>query len=288
LAAPVTDPRTPTVNRSENRVPSKLGPRAELLVILALIWTAFAAYALLPMPLRIFGHELRKSEIADYLEPHGIATAEAEPMPARSPELAPPASGDPQATRAVDESPQRILILGDSMIDGLLPRLADYAVENGHTVRAVIWYGSRTIDWGRGTRLKEMLTAYRPTFVIVALGSSELYAHGVEKRSGAVQRMLEAIKPRKLVWIGPPNWTTDTGINALLEREVGADRYFRSADLTFERKKDGIHPTLASSERWMDAVARWIVDKSGVAIRLAPPTKTGTPRPSARVFPPPT
>jgi lysophospholipase L1-like esterase len=247
-------------------------------------------YALSPVSLRVFGHELRKSEIADYLDPSGIPTAEAEPMPARSPQIAPApsASSDPTSARVIDGSPQKILILGDSMIDGLLPRLGDYAVENGHTVRAVIWYGSRTIDWGRGTRLMEMLTAYRPTFVIVALGSSELYSRDVEKRAAAVERMLDAIKPRKLVWIGPPNWTTDTGINALLAREVGPDRYFRSADLTFERKKDGIHPTLASSERWLDAVARWIVDTSGVPIRLAPPTKTGTPRPSARVFPPPT
>jgi hypothetical protein len=165
--------------------------------------------------------------------------------------------------------------------------LADYAVENGHTVRAVIWYGSRTVDWGRGTRLTEMLNAYRPTFVIVALGSSELFVPHLEKRALAVRRMLKTIEPRKLVWIGPPNWKPDQGIGAMLENEVGAERYFRSADLTFERRKDGIHPTLASSERWMDAVVQWIGDKSSVPIQLAPPTKIGTPRPSARVFAPP-
>lgn len=271
----------------------RLGPRAELLVILAVIWAALAAYGLWPGSVRVLGHELRKSEVGDYVLPRAAPPPIAQPerFPAGPAFQATPAasgsSGAP-AERAIDPNPQRILILGDSMIDGLLQRLADYAVENGHSVRAVIWYGSRTIDWGYGTRLNEMLVAYRPTFVIVALGSSELSARNVDKRAPAVERMLAAIEPRKLVWIGPPNWTTDTGINALLERELGSDRYFRSADLSFERKKDGIHPTLAASVHWMDAVAHWITDKSRVPIRLSPPTKTGTPRPGARVFPPPT
>jgi lysophospholipase L1-like esterase len=187
----------------------------------------------------------------------------------------------------VDESPQRILILGDSMIDGLLPPLADYAVENGHSVNAVIWYGSRTIDWARGSRLSDALRDYRPTFVIFVVGSSELTTRDVEKRASAVKTMLKLVGDRKLVWIGPPNWRRDTGLGALLEREVGAGRYFRSLELSFERKRDGIHPTLASSKRWMDAVAEWITGRSAVPIRMALPQKTGTPRPNARVFAPP-
>lgn len=283
-----TGDETPTAISRFRR--SCLGPRGELLAILAMVWAVLVLYAFAPAPLRILGHELRKCEIAEYFAGHETSTLRAEPeaLRARSGGAASPSSAETPPPRPLDETPQRILILGDSMIDGLLPRLADYAAENGHSVYAVIWYGSRTIDWGRGARLSEMLTAYRPTFVIVVLGSSELYARNVDKRASAVERMLATIAPRKLVWIGPPNWTTDTGINALLEQEVGRERYFRSSDLTFERKKDHIHPTLASSERWMDAVARWIVDESGVPIRLAVPTKTGAPRPSARVFPPPT
>jgi hypothetical protein len=194
----------------------------------------------------------------------------------------------PSASAAApDTSPQRILMVGDSMLDGLLPRLADYAVENGHSVKAVIWYGSRTIDWARTTRLKDALRDFRPTYVILAVGSSELTIPYIEKRAPAVQQILRDIGERKLIWIGPPNWRADTGIGAMLEREVGTKRYFRSLDLRFERKKDGIHPTLEASRKWMDAVAAWIVTSSDAPILLNLPHKTGSPRPAARVFPPP-
>jgi len=254
------------------------------------LWAALAAYALSPRPLTLFGHPLKQAELAEWAERPPTVSA-----PFLASTQAVGAEGGPAqpeaevraAPRNVDPTPQRILILGDSMIDGLLPRLTDYSAENGHSVSAVIWYGSRTIDWAKGTRLREMLTAHQPTFVIVALGSSELKVRDVEKRGVAVARILELMGPRKILWIGPPNWTTDTGINALLERILGEGRFFRSAEMHFERKKDGIHPTLAASERWMDAVARFIVEKSTVPIRLAPPVTTGRPRPRVRVFSPP-
>jgi hypothetical protein len=136
--------------------------------------------------------------------------------------------------------------------------------------------------------LSDALRDYRPTFVIVVVGSSELTTRDVEKRASAVEAMLKAVGERKLIWVGPPNWRTDTGIGALLEREVGTERYFRSADLSFERNRDGVHPTLASAKRWMDAIADWNVKQSGVPIRFDVPQKTSTPRPSVRVFAPPT
>ncbi len=259
--------------------------------ILALAWAGLFAVAAFPGGARLFGHELARSEIAElwaapeiHAEPLGSAVARAS---APSWFSATPAA-EPSARPVVDPAAQRILILGDSMIEGLLPRLADYAAENGHSVNAVIWYGSRTIDWAHGSRLTDALRDYRPTFVIVVVGSSELTTRDIEKRASAVEAMLKAIGERKLMWVGPPNWRTDTGIGALLEREVGTERYFRSADLTFERNRDGVHPTLASAKRWMDAIADWNVKQSGVPIRFDVPQKTGTPRPSVRVFAPPT
>ena len=44
----------------------------------------------------------------------------------------------------VDTLPQRILFVGDSMLEGLSPRLAAYAKHNGHELYSVIWYGSTT------------------------------------------------------------------------------------------------------------------------------------------------
>jgi lysophospholipase L1-like esterase len=266
--------------------PFVLRPALELLLVLALIWGGLLALSTVPPGTRVLGLELAASDLsrlwaAPEIRPELPSRTRVDSAPhflstAAAPTAAP-----------VDESPQRILILGDSMIDGLLPPLADYAAENGHSVSAVIWYGSRTIDWARGTRLTDALRDYRPTFVIFVVGSSELTTRDVEKRATAVRTMLKLVGERKWIWVGPPNWRTDTGLGALLEREVGAGRYFRSLDLSFERKRDGIHPTLAASRRWMDAVAEWVRLRSAVPIRLAVPQKTGTPRPNARVFAPP-
>jgi hypothetical protein len=122
---------------------------------------------------------------------------------------------------------------------------------------------------------------------MVVLGSSELRVREVDKREALVEQMLRAIGARKLVWIGPPNWTRDTGINALIQRCVGKGRFFRSAELSFERKRDGVHPTLTSSKHWMDVAAKWIVESSDVPIKLSTPVTSGAPRPKVKVFAPP-
>ena len=268
-----------------------LRPAFELLLILALVWGGILGLAAAPRGVRLFGHPLVQSELAALWTPLEIRAEPAAEASAQAPAprwfSALPAA-EQRERPALDPAPQRILILGDSMIEGLLPRLADYAVQNGHSVNAVIWYGSRTIDWARGSRLSDALRDYRPTFVVFVVGSSELTTREVEKRASAVQQMLKLVGDRKLIWIGPPNWRADTGIGALLEREVGPGRYFRSLDLSFERNRDGVHPTLASAKRWLDAVADWTVNRSAVPIRLDSPQKTGTPRPSVRVFAPPT
>lgn len=262
----------------------------ELLLLLAVLWLVLTGYAFAKQPIHVLGHAFAQSEIAEYLRSPrqaasaAVASGAHEQLPLQSA----PSAATASRQRPIDPAPQRILILGDSMIEGLLPRLADYAVENQHSVNAVIWYGSRTINWARGARLAEAMAAYRPTFVVVVVGSSELHVNNVEKRAAAIEQMLRTIGDRQLIWIGPPNWTKDTGINDVIERTVGSARYFRSAQLSFERKRDGIHPTLASSQVWMDAVARWIETESASPIKLDPPKKTGTPRPNVRVFPPPT
>ncbi len=259
-------------------------------MIWALIGSLLLLHGLLPEPLRIFGHELARGESAQLF---ASAPDSAESAPARTPIAANAAAEKaadpsvPPARQAPDPEPQRILILGDSMIEGLLPRLADYGAHNGHSVDAVIWYGSRTSDWGRGSRLSEILRSSRPTFVFVVVGSSELRVQNVEKRTAVIERMLRDFGDAKLIWVGPPNWTKDTGINALIERLVGSGRFFRSAELEFERKKDGIHPTLRSSQRWMDAVARFVVEQSSVPIRFETPAKVAAARPRVRVYPPP-
>ena len=44
----------------------------------------------------------------------------------------------------LDTAAKNILFIGDSMLEGLSPRMAAYAKKNGHTLTSVIWYSSST------------------------------------------------------------------------------------------------------------------------------------------------
>ena len=42
----------------------------------------------------------------------------------------------------------RILLFGDDLVEGLAPRLYNYARSNGHDMHTTIWMGSTTKTWG--------------------------------------------------------------------------------------------------------------------------------------------
>ena len=64
-----------------------------------------------------------------------------------------------------DTAAQNILIIGDSMLEGLNPRLAAYADKNGHTIHSVIWYSSTTKYFGESDTLKYFIRKYNPSFI---------------------------------------------------------------------------------------------------------------------------
>ncbi len=182
-----------------------------------------------------------------------------------------------------ERRPERILVIGDSMVEVLAPTLAAYAIENGHTFVPAIWYGSTTAAWARSPKLDSLLREIDPTVVLVVLGSSELTSRNIDSRGPFVRTIIDRIGSRKVGWIGPPNWRADSGINDLLAREVGADRFFRSADLELTRKRDGIHPDADGGRAWMHAIADWLSHESACALAMQPPSRSAK-APPARVL----
>ena len=59
------------------------------------------------------------------------------------------------------------------MVEGLSRRLGDYAGENGHKLYTVIWYSSTTERWGTTQTLEHFIAEYKPTYVLICLGSNE-------------------------------------------------------------------------------------------------------------------
>lgn len=157
-----------------------------------------------------------------------------------------------------DSASQVIFIFGDSMTFNLALRLAQYAKQNGHTIHSVNWDSSNTKIWAEHDTLSHYIQKFHPTQIFISLGSNELYLKKPDVRRPEVRKILSVIDTIPYVWIGPPNWKEDSGINDMIESECKPGSFFRSAGMEFKRKKDGIHPTKESSALWVDSIMRWI------------------------------
>lgn len=144
------------------------------------------------------------------------------------------------------------------MLEELSHRLDDYAVANGHTLQTVVWYGSTTEKWGMTQTLRHLIAEYKPTYLWVCLGGNELFVRDLEERDAYIKLLLAQAGDLPMVWIGPPCWKSDTGINDLIRRNVGDGSFFDSSQLTLKRKKDGRHPTHQAAADWGDQVAAWM------------------------------
>jgi hypothetical protein len=181
----------------------------------------------------------------------------------------------PKGWRApIDTTAKTILFIGDSMLEGLAPRLAAYCDKSGHKLIEVIWYSSSTLCWGETARLTELIKTYHPNYIMVCLGANELYVPDIKRaRRPHLKKMLAEIGDIPYLWIGPPNWVEDTGINDLLAQEVDEGCFYLSAKDHFERSRDGAHPTRASAQKWMDRVIKWMATHAAYPIKLNAPSQ---------------
>lgn len=172
--------------------------------------------------------------------------------------------------------PQTFLFIGDSMLEGLYPRLAAYAKENGHKVYTVIWYSSTSEIWGETEKLKEYIAEFNPTYIFICLGANELFVKDIkEKRDKFVKNIITQIGDLPYLWIGPPNWKPDTGINELIESNTPEGYFFLSNGMQFDRLRDGAHPTRKSAIEWMDSILRWMPEKcANPVVNMKIPTES--------------
>lgn len=173
-----------------------------------------------------------------------------------------------------DSTEQSILLTGDSMVEGLFFPFREYCKFNHHKFKALPVYSSSTESLAKSDTLDKLIDLYKPTYIILALGSNELFIRDIKKnRDQYVKQILKKIGTIKYVWIGPPNWKKDTGINDMIGDNVPPDQFFISKDLQFDRARDGAHPTRAASRIWADTITKWIMKKSRYPILLNKPPK---------------
>lgn len=252
-----------------------------LVLLLALTFGILTWYSFYGNTFNLFGIEIETTDIAKALR--GSQEQKIQPFDSLYTDTA----AVQQETTKMDSSSQRILLIGESMLEGLMLRLYDYTQYNNHKLDVVIWYSSTTKWFGESDTLRYYLNKYNPSYVMLVLGSNELFIRDIiERRDKYVKNILREIGGRKFVWIGPPNWTDDTGINELIKKNVGKERYFASKELEYERHSDGAHPTRKSAAKWMDSITTWIMEESRYPILLEEPDTTYKGKPNTTLLQP--
>jgi hypothetical protein len=108
--------------------------------------------------------------------------------------------------------------------------------------------------------------------VFVALGANELFVRDVKKhREKYVKNLIEQLGDVEYLWIGPPNWKEDTGINDLIRSYTPRGKFFLSKEMHFDRASDRMHPTRKAAAKWFDSIARWMPEYSTHPIKLEEP-----------------
>lgn len=167
---------------------------------------------------------------------------------------------------------ERVLLIGDSQLEGLRNPVYKYCNLNHHDlVASILWYGSSTKTWGETDTLSYFLKKYKPTYLFIAIGLNELFVNDMENRRGYIQSILASVKKAgvRYFWIGPAAWKKDKGITSLLAEMNGA-LFYPSHNLKLERAKDKMHPSKKGARIWMDSVATYVssLGKYGLDLRI--------------------
>jgi hypothetical protein len=161
------------------------------------------------------------------------------------------------------EGVERVLLLGDSQLEGLRSPVSAYCDANGHVlVATIIYYGSSTKQWGSSDTLDYYLDLYKPSVVVFAIGLNELFVNDFEQRAVCMRNIIKSFNAHNVrySWIGPAAWTKDKGIISVMQKEVGS-HFFASHELQLERSADGRHPSKSAAKLWFDQVALSLTEK---------------------------
>jgi hypothetical protein len=137
---------------------------------------------------------------------------------------------------------------------------------------------SFTTTWSG--KIENVIANTQPDLVIINLGANEVANIDPPAHAPAVRHIVAAIKGRPCVWVSPPSWRKDTGIQDVIRQNSAPCRYFDSDKLVTEpipRQKDHIHPTDEGGAIWADAFWSWLQAERAP---LDPAEASQTPRPS--------
>lgn len=156
----------------------------------------------------------------------------------------------------------RVFLLGDSLAVGLAYPLGQLAKDHGVAFSSMAIQGTRIDEWAASQKLLDAITAFKPTHILVSLGTNDEYMKldAKARQAAPLAKLLSALKAHApVLWIGPPKLpkTGTNGAIPLILENVPASHYFPSQKLEIPRAGDGLHPTVAGYAGWAANIWKW-------------------------------
>jgi hypothetical protein len=172
----------------------------------------------------------------------------------------------------IDTSPHKILLIGDSQVEGLRIPFYDYCIKNKHTLLlAATWYSSTDMLFASNDTLKNIINRYKPDYIVMVIGLNEIFTKNMQPCEQAVKNILTVFNSIPFAWIGPANWMPDKGINDMYQRVVPPGCFFPSKNLVLQRSRDNRHPSEMGNKIWMDSIAYWLNTKAYHHLKMEVP-----------------
>lgn len=164
----------------------------------------------------------------------------------------------------------RLLIIGDSLAQGLATPLRQIAQESRVEFSVDARSGTRIDQWANQAWLANAIATFRPTVILVSLGTNDMKLKDPSVQKPYLIKLATMLRGSgaRVVWIAPPTMPfPDHGVQALV-RSVGFPT-FGSDALTIPRTSDGIHPTPVGYAGFAGSVWRW-TDRPLAALGATP------------------
>ncbi len=168
--------------------------------------------------------------------------------------------------RLSDDS--RVMLLGDSLAQGMLPHFRALAEESGLAFVGAGIPGTRVDQWENSDWLVKKLKELSPTHVLISLGTNDAFSgKSPEAVAASAQRLLDKLAPYNAhaIWIGAPvlpavglDGKTPINTEVLEAIRAVAPYYFDSAMYEIPRGPDGLHPTAGGYGGWAGSIWNWL------------------------------
>jgi|SRR5215471_4722278 lysophospholipase L1-like esterase len=146
-------------------------------------------------------------------------------------------------------SGMKVLLLGDSLAQGLSLPLSAIAKEAQVEFKTMAKAGTGTADWSANSALVQLLETYRPGLTLVSLGITD-----EKMQESNLKALLALLKQYGDVgWISPPR-----GVSAVVEANVPQSHIFRTSNYDLPYGPDRLHPTIRGYAGWAAEIWKWL------------------------------